>query len=245
LFVQSPPAASGTGLAINNSSNYHVVNDNQFYGLVDYAIHINGASSVSMDHNFIAASGTGLYVQGATDSGIYMTHSELTNNTLGIKLDNSSSTSTIFLDTHLRNNTDQIDDDCDWGVPIYDNMHVSGLVEAIYPAAGPITISDGGGAWGWGAVTTLVAASTITEPFRITRINITSAGASDLYQIELYYGESSADTSMGTYELYTTKTADIEIEIDRVTPANSIIGARVRTETGGGSLDVTFSYQEF
>ena len=66
------------------------------------------------------------------------------------------------------------------------------------------------------------------------------------YQVELFYGEATANTSLGTYEFYSDKSADIEITIDRAIPANSIIGARVRSEGGGSdTVNMSISYQEY
>ena len=247
LFVQAPPAASGTGILFDNTTSKHVVEDNILLGLIDHAIRLNSAQQINIINTAMRQSGVGLAIDGATDSNVLVQDCSIADNTLGVRLDNTSGTSITFLESHLRGNTTNTDDDCDWGEVNYDEVYVSGLYDVVYPLTTATTCSTGDGAWVWtAAATTIIPASTVTEPFIVNRINVTDANAAQVYKLELLYGEATADQSAGIFEFYTDKSADVEIDLREVIPANSIVGVKLMSSTAGvDDLDITLSYQEF
>lgn len=247
LFVQAPPAVSGTGILFDGGSSRNVVDEVIALGLVDYAIQTNSAQQINILNSQLNQSGVGLAIDGATDSSILVQGCSLVSNTIGVRLNNTTGTSVSFLDTHLRSNTNQVDDDSDWGETNYDEVHVSDLADAVYPLTTATTCSTGDGAWVWtAAATSIIPASTVTEPFIVTRVNVTDANAAQVYKIELLYGEVTANVSAGIFEFYSDKSADVEIEVGTVFPANSIVGVKVMSSTAGvDTLDITLSYQEF
>lgn len=135
----------------------------------------------------------------------------------------------------------------------YENLVVSHPVEKTYPTQSGTTITTGNGAWTWTAApTNIIPASTISNPFIITGINVQDYDASQTYKIELLYGAASPETNqIGIYEFTVGTTIaglqnPISFPVRTVIPANASIGVKTMSSTGGtDDIDITLSYEEF
>jgi hypothetical protein len=251
LFVQAPPAASGTGILFDNGSSKNLVSDVIITGIVDYGIQTNDTLQLKMINTDITNSGTGFYVAGASDRSIQVSDCNIDDNTLGVKLDNTTGEHTVFKDVSLVHNTTPIDDDCAYGESEWVNTFVGGVHDQVYPTTDGVSCDTGDGTWTWTAnPTTIIPAATLTEPFILTGINIQSHNAAQIYKVELFAGAVTATNSLGIYEFLLGDTGDKKaapfyIQSAIAVPANSIVGAKVMSSTDGvDNVTLTLSYRQ-
>ena len=247
-FRQSA-GASGTGLLINGSSVRCMVYRTRFCGIIGTALHTNGTSNLIVEDVKICNSGVGIYSQNVNDQKFRFTNVGIYSCTTGIHVAGASSTCLNFDNIQFCNNTTNVDNDGPW-----DNTHfflVKGdhFTEHTYPTGAATQVSTGDGAWTWtGAATSIIPTDTILTSFWIVGINVQDHNAAQVYKIELLYGDTVANTSIGIYEVRLgdtgdKKAVDVKVTMDALIPANSIIGAKAMSSTDGvDTIDITISY---
>lgn len=252
-FAQGASASTGTGILFDGGSEAYCLADLVFQNIKSYGIQTNGMTYICGRRLHFVKGGTGISIEGASDGEFLFTDTEIEQLTTGVSITGASVTSINFTNVIFTHNTTNISDSGAWDETHFQNARAAHKKILTYPAGAGVSVDTGDGAWTWTAnPTTIVAASTITNPFYITAVNVQTADASQTFKIELFYGESTADTSIGVYEFTVGAAAAglwVWIMLHQVAktaiPANSIIGAKLMSSTAGvDSATITISYEE-
>lgn len=251
IFVQSG-GASGTGILLDNTSTSHLIRNCRFNGIVSYGVQTNGASGINFENLWFCTCGTAINIAGETDSVITFLGGYIGNSTTGIHISGASVSLTSWSGVNFCNNTTNIIGGGVYGSSTFYDIDISYRATKIYPADAGTSINTGDGIWVWTAApTTIIPINTVTKPFTLTAINIQSFTADQIYKLELFYGQSSATTSIGVYEFTVGSAASqfksqITVAFSPILiPANSIIGAKLKSSTAGvDTVVISLSYKE-
>lgn len=250
IFLQVA-GASGTGILLDNSSLSHLIRECRFNGIVSYAIQINGSSGINMERLWICDSGNGINVAGENDSIVTLIDSFIGGNTTGINISGTNVTLTSWKGISFCANTTNVTDNGAYGESHFEEIYATYKRTVIYPENAGTSVSTGDGLWTWTAApTTLIPVDTVTSPFIITDLNVQSYDVSQTYKIEIFYGEATADISLGIFEFTVgssiagaRNTINLNFK-EGVIPANSIVGAKLKSSTAGvDSIVITLSYK--
>jgi hypothetical protein len=250
-FDQADTATSGTGILFDNSSaNYHM-ETLTFYNVEDYAIQTNGMTGIHAEHIHIDRGGVGIDFNGASDGEMCFDRIYIHRATTGISVTGASVDNVFFDKVIFTHNTTNISENGTYDGIHWQNVEAAHKKILVYPANAGTVITTGDGAWTWTASpTTIIPSSTISNPFYITAINVQAFDSTQTYKIELLYGESTADTSLGIHEftvglntpasvLWIQHTQLVKVAI----PKDSVVGAKLMSSTDGtDNITVTLSY---
>ena len=249
---QQSAGASGTGIQFDSAHGWKV-SDCGITGMETYGIKISASQGISIIGCCICSNDTGVYITGATATRINIFDSIIRfSDTLGINIDATTTTDILVKSCKFIHNTANVSDDGDWETVHYMDIEFAHEDPYVYPANAGQQIQTGDGVWTWtAAATQIIPASTVTESFFITGINLQDYNAVQTFKIHLFYGEASADQSLGIYE-FTVDAANpnsfIPVNIafaKKFIPANSIVGAKIMSSTDGvDDITITLSIQE-
>ncbi len=250
-FVNAPGDGGGTGLKIESSCLNLTVSMNWFTNCIDYGIHINGLYGAEFKDNKFFKGGTGIYMQGTSDSGILFEHLDLMGFTTAINIAALSAVSNRFKDTYFCKNTTNITDVSAYDTIRWINVDGGNVVNATYPATDGVALDTGDGVWVWSAMQDIIPEDTITTPFKIVGINVQDWSAAQIYKINLFVGDTTPTESLGIFEIRLGDPADkkahvININLEKALPSNATVGAKVMSSTAGvDSVTVTLNYEAF
>lgn len=256
LFQAGTGAASDVGIEVTGGSSCFRAYDTQFLGLQGVGFLTDDVQNLFARELTFCQNGKAIYISDANDDNMHFHDTSINDSTTGIEIDAGVS-DINFIRLQMHGNTNNIDDDGGFKNVNYDKVTTDNLPPALYPDdATGIVVSTGAVAnWTLGSLTQVVPASTITEPFFVTGINVRAASASNTFKVVLYYDSAAGTTyTIGTYEFtqgatffgITTNVSTINDLSTEAIPANSYIGAKVASSTSGGGADsvtITISYE--
>jgi len=244
-FEQSATATSGTGILLDgNSKDYHL-GELIFQDIETVAIKTDGATCVHAKHLHLLKGGIGINLAGASDSEMCFKDIDIQKTATAISITGASVDDVTFSDIELIHNTTNIASGGVYDGVHFQNIKASHTSVAIYPTDAGVSVDTGNGIWTWTATpTTLIPASTITKPFTLFNINVQDTNAAQTYKLEVLYGQSVANISMGKWEFTVGKDESMNVNLDGVlVPANSIIGVKAMSSTDGvDDVVITLSY---
>jgi len=233
-FRQGGTAGAGTGILLDNAQDNARLRCLQFEGIIDKAIQINGYDYVTARKIQIDNCGVGVSIEGASDSYIDFDEFTVMNSTTGVSITGATVTNNIFKNGYFTHNTTNIADVTAYDDNHWQNIKIGHQDSSTYPANAGVAVDSGDGAWTWtAAAVQVVPADTINNPFYITQINLQDYDASQVFKIELFWGEAAADNSLGVYEFVVGAAVQaqlIPVHLDTINtaiPATSYIGAKV------------------
>jgi len=242
-------STAGIGLQLVDNLGIGLSNVN-FINMETIGIELNNVKDLEADYLHIRDCAIGIETSGDTeDSGLLFEDIYFHECTTAISI-GANSTDVIFYRPVFVHNTDDVSDSS-----AYHELHVSSPKimnpsPAILPANAGITVNGHNDAWSQGTLTQLIAADVITSPFIITGVNLQNATATNTYKLELFFGEATGDISLGIYEFTVGtdfKGAFTPVNLSLaggIIPANSYVGAKVASSTGGtDNVVITVSYQ--
>jgi hypothetical protein len=247
----SAGAAADIGIEYNNGSAFQYISHSHVDAFHTSAIKTNDSNHIEMIDMHFHESVLALHLSHTDDSFIDVLDSMFHSNTLAIHID-SGVDETHFDNPFFIENTNNVDDDGDFDEVHYIDPRITHLVTATYPIGAGVTVTGHADPYTQDALANIVPASTITEPFIITGINIQSAAASNIYKLEIFWDSAAGTTnSIGVFE-FTVGAAPggnfvyPVLSIARsALPANAYVGAKVASSTGGAdAIVITISYQE-
>lgn len=241
-FAHDISATTGDGLVMENGASNIYFYNSWVYSAPENGIHIDGAVGVTIE-NMVGAF--------MTDSGAIVINSDNAANALviiyeGNIIDSETGISITagsnykIVNPRLNNNTTNVVEGSGmFGEIIWADME-DFSPRQIYPTTSAgITISTGDGDWVWTAsATTIIPVSTIDTSFVLNNFQLRSYDASQTYMVEFFYGESTPTISLGVFEFTVGATPagrseSIVINIGQLLDANSIVGAKLRSNTAG------------
>jgi len=242
-------ATTGDGILISGASMGYFLKHIHIEDSPESAIKINGASAVEGHEIYIDQCVTGIEFTGTNDDAEF--HKIYFHDATQAINVGAGSTDINFDDVLFARCTGRVATAATYHqVHIY-NFHITQSRQLTYPLNAGTTIAGGAAAYAQGNLTQIIPASTITGPFVITTVNLQAATASNTYKMELFFGESSGSvTSLGIYEF--TVGTDFKGAFPTVNfgliagiiPANSYIGAKVASSSGGADeIVVTIGYE--
>jgi len=232
-FRQSATATSGTGILLDgNTKDYHL-GELIFQDIETVAIKTDGATCLHAIHLHMLQGGTGIDLAGASDGDMCFKDIDIQRMTTGIVITGASVDGVTFENIDMIHNTTNITSGGVYDGVHFQNVHASHTSVDIYPTGTGLTVNTGNGIWVWTATpTTLIPASTITKPFTIFNINVQETNVGQTFKIELLYGQSVANISLGKWEFTVGKDETLNVDLNGVlVPANSIIGAKAMSST--------------
>jgi len=244
-FRQSATATSGTGILLDgNAKDYHL-GELIFQDIETVAIKTDGASCLHAEHIHMLKGGIGVSIAGASDNEMCFRSIDIQKLTTAISTTGASVDDIVFADCLLIHNGTNIVSGGVYDGVHFQNIKASHTTVEIYPTGTGTTVSTGDGIWVWTAApVTLIPASTITKPFTLFNINVQETSDAQTYKLEVLYGESVANNSLGKWEFTVGKDETMNVNIDGVlVPANSIIGVKAMSSTAGvDTVNITLSY---
>lgn len=162
-------------------------------------------------------------------------------NSLGLEVPSKNSVVNADVSDVVGNKTDDENGNSLYSLAYLTDKHDHSVSKCYPSLSNGVTVTGGAGAWVLGDFVEVVPASTITSPFDIHWINISSASAADEYELHLYYGDS--DTEAGCIRMTEPLGAPTVPSVPFQTPlipANSKIRAKLASSTGGADT-ITFS----
>jgi hypothetical protein len=247
-FTGDTGAASDVGILIGNSSTKVLINHAHIDFFQDTGLETNGITFLNMDEVYFTSNNKAMDITGgANDVGFCIFNSGFCSNTTAITT-SANSDNINFTNTLFSHNTTRVVDNAAFGGLNFFDYHIAVVDEAVYPANAGTTVTTGDGAWVWtAAATNIIPATTITTPFKITGINIQAADASQTFKIHLYYGQATANISIGIFEFTVGTTArglTVGVDLEASLPSDAIVGAKTMSSTAGtDDIDITLSYQ--
>lgn len=239
FFTAHSTATTGTAIQLDGGAAHTHIDGSEITRLPDYGLHINNASGVIVsDNRFGHNIGDAIFIEHASTTNTLFRGIELLDNAVAMNFDNGTDHHVIGA-TFIGNTTNTIEAVAVYGEIEWEDINGFGS-KSIYPTtAAGTTITTGDGSWVWTAsATTVIPADTFTTSFRIVDLYVRSYDASQTYQFELFYGESTATTSMNSGEFTVGSTffglqQDVKAVVGTIVPARSIIGIKSRSNTAG------------
>lgn len=252
-FMQAATASTGTGIQFDGSSTHYSLADLRFHDIEDYGIRTSGMTHLAARRLHFVKGGVGVSIAGASDGDFLFTDTEIEQMATGVSVTGASVTGINFTQVNFTHNTANISDGGAYDETHFQEANAAHSKIVTYPANAGISVDTGDGAWTWTASpTTIIAADAISNPFYIVGINVPVYDATQTFKVELLYGESVANTSLGIYE-FTVGVAAQGIKLwvyhpdiaNVAIPANAIVGAKLMSSTAGvDAVEITLSYQE-
>jgi hypothetical protein len=248
VFIpQDSGAASGVGILIDNSNTYTYLEHVHMVDLIDACIQTNSTSYLEATDIHLNDCGIGVDMNGgAGDDYFEFYDAHIDGCTTGIDLA-AATTNIHFYSPWFVGNTTNVTDAAGYGELSILNPYIDRQSTLVTPADAGTTVTGAAGAYAQGNLTQIIAADAITSPFRITRINIQSATANNIYKVELSYGEATGDTVLGIFEfvdvggVFTPPPVDVG---SLYLPTDSYVGAKIASSSGGGdNAVITLEYQ--
>lgn len=244
-FRSATGAISDIGIYYNGSSRYHFAEHVHLRNFTDAGIRTNGTDHLELTEMFFEANATGMDFTHVDDGPVKIESALFKNCTTGIDIAvgviGLEFDRPIFID-----NTNAIGSVGDYDVLHLFRVILSHPTIGTYPASAGTTITGGAGAYAQGALTEIIPAATITDPFFLQGINIQTASSTDTCKLEIFYGENAGTaTSLGVFEFISDRKVGVSVRGFDVSafPGNSYIGAKLATASGGGAtVTLTLSY---
>jgi hypothetical protein len=268
IFRQATGDGNCTGVLIDNGANTTSFQHIRFRKLAGYAINVNDATRVFGNNLLFYLGGTGIYFSHANSANSYWKDMDFYQMTTGVNVGNAASTDHNFQNVNFSQCTTNVVQSGAYNATHWDHVtSVFGAIPLIYPtcdatcqaaadgaasggAAAGVAVAKNANAGTWGTKTTIIPASTITGPFYITGINVHSWNAAQVFVVQLFYGQVSATSNVGTWTLTLGDQADARAastptHLDAYIPGNSIVAARVMTDTDGSdSVTISLTYEK-
>jgi len=239
-------AASDIGILYSGGSQYHYVYHVHLRSLQDAGIRLAESDHIEFDELFFEANIIGMDFTDIDDGPFLISNALFKGCTSGVEIAAGvvgvAFSSPLFLGCAA--NVGSVGD---YDVLHIDNFRAAHALVGVYPADAGVTVVGAAGAYAQGNLTEIIPASTLVTPFTLQGINVQSASATDVIKIEIFYGVSSAsNVSLGIFEFYSDRKTGIDISGLNVStiPANSYVGAKVASKTGGAdNVVITLSYK--
>ena len=108
----------------------------------------------------------------------------------------------------------------------------------VYPSlAAGVTVTDGGGAWGLGALSNdIIAAAAVPNDYVVDAVAVENISAADDFELVLYHG--AGDVECARIRFDGAQTAVISCHTPLI-PGGDRLKAKVASATGGRNIDVS------
>lgn len=255
-FTNAATDGGGTGILVDNSAAATFIHDNSFYGVLTSGIELAASTDCLLSKNNFYAGGKGIYLSSASADRHIIQESEFLGLTTAIDYATAVGKQLYVLRDYFGNCTTNISDVASWGNGLWvESITESGSHRNVYPnlvsqAATGVTVTTGNSNFTYGAaVTQIIPTATINKPIRIQSINaITWNQDSNVYQIALYYGDTSGTTLIGVYVLPCGAAANnnrtsVSVALDVWIPARSYVGVNAASSTGNKTITLSLGYE--
>lgn len=251
VFRQGAADTGVTGIYIDNASVSHTIEGCRFRRISDYGINFNDASRFYVNNNVFWKCGKAIYASHANADGFIGRNNSYLNCTTAIDIAAAIAKSWYFMTGKFMNNGTNFADVAAYGVNcFFEDIKESGRHGNTSPADAGVSINTGDGAWAWTAsATQIIPKNTLAKPFKITAIHPQDWTAAQTYKIEIFYGETTGDVSIGVFEFsvgdpVAKGRSSSPIMVDIYIPPYAYVGAKIKSSTAGvDNLVMTLGYE--
>lgn len=244
-FTSSGGDGGGTGILIENNALGTFVYNCNFFGVLDAAIEFGATTDAILKYNKFYSGGKGLYLSSASADRITVEDCQFLQLTTAVDYAAAVGKSLFLVRCYFGDCTTNISSVAAWGDGLWlESITESGKHRSVYPlfanglANAGIAIAGHATAFNWGNIVQIIPTATINYPIMLQSINATNWTDPGVYQIELFYGDTSGTVSLGVYELVLGSTtapqrASTPVNVNVAIPARSYVGAKLAGSTAG------------
>jgi hypothetical protein len=247
-FLNYPGDVGGTGILIDGGCRSTYIIDNQFFEIIGTGIEVAKASEIVTARNRYYGGGKGTLISDPLADKITIEDVNFQGLNVGIDYAAFKGTNLQLIRSNFSKCTNNVISSITYTDTWFTSIITSTRKANVYPENAVVLVEKNANAWVWGSKVEIIPKNTIHVPIRLTSINFQDWNAGQTYRIELFYGESSGDNSIGVYDITLgdpshEKSVNLPLPINIYIPANSYIGVRIKSSTSGkDSITICLAY---